>query len=504
MVNFQSATYQKGCWTCKDRKIKCDRAAPSCQKCVRGNRDCEGYGPRLSWPRANDKKRAITGPSPARWRVPSHSEDHLYVHTVFKDMQVHRDLSLRKAVHCLEIRQQSPRLLRQPQQQIKHADLVYYFHDAGHFALATFNQTTNLIRDLLMSMTLAYDTLPGQGLFCALLAFSSLRRSGLHQETMKFKVAALHALSASAKEAAKGWVEAVQHVATLMVLCAFEILLPTESSTEWLWYIRGAMRIVQEAHLESKLGNIRIGSLLEWVYYHHTLSRFTLKNWRHKSTMDVSRHPDSSFRSFPYSYPDRANPLPTASCNNHTLAILNLLAEICDTLLDPHDPRSREDKYQERLKEYEVKINSLATSPPTQNSQAPNKSELPISVQLYQTATLVYLVRASQDPDKPTTNLDSVVAGAFAGPIKAQFCDHLFPLFILACEAHTDEQRTDILNLLNRTEKVEHVRSLLNLKAQIQSFWVQRDLHADSDLMVDYLGLMKTVVSSDTTLPSYV
>ncbi|KAI0150262.1 fungal-specific transcription factor domain-containing protein [Xylariaceae sp. FL1272] len=503
MVNSRSATHQKGCWTCKERKVQCDRGAPTCQRCVRGNRECEGYGPRLSWPRGNDKKRAITGPSPARRRVPNPCEGHLYVHTVFSDVEVYRQLSMRKAVRNPDIRQHNPRLLRQPQQKIKHADLVFYFHDAGHFALATFNETTTLIRDLLMSMTLAYDTLPGQGLFCALLAFSSLRRSGLHQETMKFKVAALQALSASAKEAAKGWVEAVQHVATLMVLCAFEIVLPTESSTEWLWYIRGAMRIVQEAHLESKLDDIGIGSLLEWVYYHHTLSRFTMKNWRHKPTIDVPREPDPPFRSFPDRYSDAVDTL-TASCNNYTLAILNLLAQICDTLLDPHDPRSRDDKYKERLKNFEVEINSLATSPPIQNSKASKDTELPISVQLYQTATLVYLVRASQDPDEPIANLDSVVAGAFAGPIKAQFCDHLFPLFILACEAHTDEQRTAILNLLNRTEKVDHVRSLLNLKAQIQSFWVQRDLYADSDLVVDYLALMKTVVSSDTTLPSYV
>jgi hypothetical protein len=74
-----------------------------------------------------------------------------------------------------------------------------------------------------MHMALTHDTVSGHALLYALLAFSSLRHSGLHQETMQFKVAALQALSASAKGATQGSAEAAQHVATCMLLCAFEV-----------------------------------------------------------------------------------------------------------------------------------------------------------------------------------------------------------------------------------------------------------------------------------------
>ncbi|KAK6199500.1 fungal-specific transcription factor domain-containing protein [Scheffersomyces amazonensis] len=38
-----------GCWTCKRRHRKCDEAKPFCNNCLKSNRECEGYGIRLSF-----------------------------------------------------------------------------------------------------------------------------------------------------------------------------------------------------------------------------------------------------------------------------------------------------------------------------------------------------------------------------------------------------------------------------------------------------------------------
>lgn len=83
-------------------------------------------------------------------------------------------------------------------------------------------------------------------------------------------------------------------------------------------------------------------------------------------------------------------------------------------------------------------------------------------------------------------------------------CRHFFPLLIIAGEARTDEQRVAIMNLIDRTEKHGYVRSMKAFRAQVQSFWVQQDLHADGEPILDYLGLMKGIISSDRVLPSYV
>jgi hypothetical protein len=47
-----------------DRRILCDRGLPTCLQCIRSNRQCQGYGMRLSWPKANDRRRAMLGTAP--------------------------------------------------------------------------------------------------------------------------------------------------------------------------------------------------------------------------------------------------------------------------------------------------------------------------------------------------------------------------------------------------------------------------------------------------------
>jgi hypothetical protein len=38
-----------GCWTCRQRSIRCDENKPQCFKCINANRECEGFDVRLTW-----------------------------------------------------------------------------------------------------------------------------------------------------------------------------------------------------------------------------------------------------------------------------------------------------------------------------------------------------------------------------------------------------------------------------------------------------------------------
>lgn len=114
---------------CQARKIQCDGGRPTCKKCDRAQRDCEGYELRLSWPRDNDKRRAMTVGSATPLLVSSSqpresSTNLLFVNTTSKDMEVYGYLS--GHTHPQRLLQPFPRLLRQPQQQVKHMDLVHY------------------------------------------------------------------------------------------------------------------------------------------------------------------------------------------------------------------------------------------------------------------------------------------------------------------------------------------------------------------------------------------
>ncbi|TGJ78719.1 hypothetical protein E0Z10_g10049 [Xylaria hypoxylon] len=361
-------------------------------------------------------------------------------------------------------------------------ELLYYFRDVAHYSLATFNPSTSYIRDVIMHMVFTHDTVSRRALLYALLAFSSLHRSGLHRETMLFKVTALEALSASAEEAAQGSVEAAQHVAACMTLCAFEILLPSENSGEWLWYIRGAMKIVQRARVGSQFESGGGSMLLDWVYYHDSMSRFTLYHWRHNDLAVEAANTTISPATRVTQYPTLANSEITSRLQNPPHAIINVLSEVCEVLLDPSDPRSQEVEYKDRLRALEWKVDNLPPSSSTTIVTEESINELKLTAQLYRIATRVYLARVSQDPLDSSVNLDSLVD---------------------RCEARTEEQRAAILNLIDRTEKSGYARPMMTFRAQVQAFWIQRDLHADNDLIPNYLNLMKAAISSNHALPSY-
>lgn len=184
---------------------------------------------------------------------------------------------------------------------------------------------------------------------------------------------------------------------------------------------------------------------------------------------------------------------------NPTFAILNLLSEISDTLIDPRDPRSSDSEYQNHLKDIDRRIKDV----PVKSNTAKSDLDPTFAVELYQMATQIYLMRASQSPWEPSANLDPLIEAAFSGPVQYCSCEHFFPLLILACEAHKDEQRAAIMNLVERTQRDHRIRSIQAVKDTIQSIWVQQDLHKDDDVLVDYLEIMSTVISSSNSVPSF-
>ena len=61
-----------------------------------------------------------------------------------------------------------------------------------------------------------------------------------------------------------------------------QILLPPESSDEWVWHICGAKDIVDATSLEEYRHEGDIDCLLDWFYYHQALCRFPMHHWQNK------------------------------------------------------------------------------------------------------------------------------------------------------------------------------------------------------------------------------
>ncbi|KAJ5384091.1 Protein of unknown function DUF3468 [Penicillium concentricum] len=56
-----------GCWTCRDRRVKCDEEYPYCQRCQQHGWTCKGYDLRLGWsrtPGGRSHRRKLRPPAP--------------------------------------------------------------------------------------------------------------------------------------------------------------------------------------------------------------------------------------------------------------------------------------------------------------------------------------------------------------------------------------------------------------------------------------------------------
>jgi len=120
--------------------------------------------------------------------------------------------------------------------------------------------------------------------------------------------------------------------------------------------------------------------------------------------------------------------------------------------------------------------------------------------QLYRLAGLIYIERVFRAcPNKG--RLARWSAEAFDIVRQLQVCERPFPLFFVACEAQSDEERGMIISLLERTHQKSSRPGLHAIEQMIQSMWVQHDLVSDTGER-NYVDALNTTMSSSQLLPT--
>lgn len=168
-----------------------------------------------------------------------------------------------------------------------------------------------------------------------------------------------------------------------------------------------------------------------------------------------------------------------------SFAILELLLEVCETI----STKSLQDNSCQGLEDYKgfldiihwrIRNIPIAT---TNTDEDPNAKEI---MELFQLATLVYLERASgTQPNKIHYHLDR----AFTIFSQLKLCEPLLPLFLLGCEARSDNERVIVLDLIDRTPNSTLLQCA---KSVIQCLWIQDDLTKKE---FDYLDKIGAVLS---------
>ncbi|KAI0197906.1 fungal-specific transcription factor domain-containing protein [Astrocystis sublimbata] len=450
----------------------------------------------LSWPNANDQRRAKVGnPSSSlqRWRAGDARGDgdgsKAAVHIVDvsqEDLERHyalsdtvRDASSRPSIHTL--------IRWNPfQMDVADHELFEHFHRTASQSLAIFGRNPEELAYALVRLALLDDSVSSRAVWLSLLAFSATHRHHVYVQSVQYKISAIEALAAVPTNEISTK-EAIQHIAAGMLLCSLEIHHTSCTSGQWIHYIIAVKDVVQASNLsECTELSPDLALLLEWVYYHDVLLRFSTRYWPLSKANIISDAPSFEVK--------LSHPTPPA------IAAVKLLSELCDAVSAypvSTDSAEMTNEHISFLKILDWKIRNISFDEMTQG----DTDNARMNAEVYKLAMLVYLNRASNDALAQAAMTQSYVDQGFALFARISSCQHQFPLFVLGLEARTDEQRVIILELISRTGRTDASRSLEQVRILMQASWAQEDLANGN---ISYLANLSYVFSCCRNVPSFV
>ncbi|KAJ6438616.1 hypothetical protein O9K51_09210 [Purpureocillium lavendulum] len=499
-------TPARGCGTCRDRRVLCDRAVPVCQRCVQSRRTCSGYGVRLSWP--GSKRRTRSKPESALaharasgpfykvdWLNTSFADIEMYYDTAYTGPKPMRGGSWGRPNLPLGLPATSWMPFKLDDEQKRLCD---YFETAASRSLPTFGYDSKAMCSVILPMAMSDHSASSTAVLLSLLALAALHRDGPQHQAARLKLGALRALEASVLEDSSTK-DLLGHVAAGMLLCSYEIQKSTKTSAHWLWYLCGAMTIIKSGHLDRPNQDGNITLLLGWTQYYVTMARFSLRHWMRSDTMEFAFARDVG-------YHDVMPPVCTRSSieglNDAPHKLLDLLGRVIDTVVEDTKPHYHSKDYRQGVEGLESTLTS-ADSPWRVSQPSPGSTSTgdANSMELFRLTGLVYLGRAAESILRHPTQLDNWISQAFNILAGLEVFRYPLPLLILGCEARTDEQRMMVLGIIDRTLENAPTVSITYVKSMVRFLWVHDDLIDDNR---GYLSKLSAAISSSQALPIFI
>jgi hypothetical protein len=165
-------------------------------------------------------------------------------------------------------------------------------------SLATFGHDATALGNILIRIALDGKTASSAALLKALLAFSSLHRYSLQSQALELKIAALGKLAEASAAPSLGTKETIQHAATGMLLCSFEVHQSSCTSGQWTGYLGGVKTVLNASSIKTLLQlDSDVAVLLDWVHYHDVLAHFSLLYWKREGAPELPLTPTALFYS---------------------------------------------------------------------------------------------------------------------------------------------------------------------------------------------------------------
>jgi hypothetical protein len=179
------------------------------------------------------------------------------------------------------------------------------------------------------------------------------------------------------------------------------------------------------------------------------------------------------------------------------LSTIHLLSELCDASTQSAAAiaatASVEDHYSFlTILDWKIKHKSTST-------QGIDDADTIKMMELFQLAMLVYLNRTSEDALRQATLVEQQIERAFDLISQMGHCDRHLPVFILGCEARTDHQRTEIMDLITRSESGASSRTFSYVRILLSAIWTQDDFGH-----IGYWDKLDYMISCCATPPLFV
>ncbi|KAI0205838.1 fungal-specific transcription factor domain-containing protein [Astrocystis sublimbata] len=466
----------QGCWTCKKRKIGCDRGYPACNNCLRTGRECLGYGIRLAWPDQPDGRRRGSRLPDRAVHCSTHNPANYgeqFLNMTYEDL-MHSGKGLMVLNELLLLRNpqrpaRSMPLL--PKLHERESHLLTYYHDRLSRMISTIN-INNGFRDDLMPMALTSNGEASHGLRNAMLAVSAFHLWG-PEYALTYKAEAIRSLSSSLSTESFGTTET--QLATSMMLCVYNVFDETEGN--WSLHLYGAQKILHQlANIHG--GHLRYRFLYTWFLYHEVLGGFSqpLHQWPHgPASLRLLR--DTQF--------DTSMIIGSLGCSIEVMEVISHVNKW--RAMEHHgDPTAFPDQERSnRAIEYKALESKLALLVQRLDPRHEehfshyDRTRTLATAELYRIAAFLYLHRVgSTEPSQEIKSVYLQQALQVLGSLKV--CTSPWPLFVIACETETDDQRIRILRTLDQMDEERHIGNVFVLRHIIETFWKQQDLQADS------------------------
>lgn len=184
------------------------------------------------------------------------------------------------------------------------------------------------------------------------------------------------------------------------------------------------------------------------------------------------------------------------------------LADIFQNIIDSSHPQYHSVLYRKELESLEYELESIFDGKYVSEADRPDLTSVETkrqretaTLEIYRLAALIYLERASRNFSGTSPKLDSWASAGFKLLKMLEVCKHGIPLFIIACEARTDEQRIIILDCFNKSQRSRASVGMNIVKDMIQSAWNLEDLETERE--VDYMTKLDVIVSGCETMPCF-